>query len=476
MSPAGSLGPPSPARRILVPALIGLTLAACGGSTSSSPATTTPAAAVCGDGHQEAGEECDDANPNNDDGCFSTCLKPLTWVSAEPHVHGHGCGGQKNPRDLVRLLEEQSFDIGSALVWGHAYESDSQYFTGRDDSASEPGHLLHYDLETSAMGPSHAGHLVLLGLSSILFSDSIFYTPKSGVPVVDWARAQGSQVAVGIAHGQFWTEGDDRFPTFPVPNCCLPPDDCCVPWELPVHAARGRLNFLITEGNSQGRGPVDTATWQIWSRLQNAGFRITLAGGSDYPCVDGTYALRTPRTRIFLDGTPTYAAWLEALRLGHAVVTLASGDTLNLRVNGARLGSEVHVSAGEAVTVAVDGRFTSPDQVEILANGRVIASAPVGVGAQAEAIPITLPYSAWLVARSTHDLTNPVYVIVDGRPIRGPAKDSCYWMRYLDHLADLVGSGQLYLGDSRSTALSAYGEARGIFEQRFRESGGGTCP
>ncbi len=315
---------------------------------------------VCGNGIVEGKEECDDGNQDNGDGCLTTCLKPLAWASAEPHVHGHGCSGQRGPSSLVQLLEEQSFDIGSALVWGHGYQTDSAYFTGKDSSDSTPGHILHYDLETSAMGPSKTGHLVLLGLKSLAYSNDIFYTPQSGVPVVDWARSQGDAVAVGMAHGQFWNKNDD-FPSFPVPNCCLPPDDCCVPWELPVHTARGRLNFLITEGNGDSRGPVDTATWRIWRRLLNSGFRLTLAGGADYPCVDGTYARKTPRTRFYLDGDPTYDKWLEALRLGHVVVTLAAGDDLNLRINGARIGSEVQVAGAEAITVAIDGRFAAGD-------------------------------------------------------------------------------------------------------------------
>lgn len=472
MSREGSPSPTScrpPACHIAI--ALSLLLGACGGSTAVPPA---PSAPVCGNGRLEGAEECDDGNSQNDDGCLSTCLKPLTWASAEPHVHGHGCSGQRGPAEVLQLLEDQSFDIGSALIWGHAYEADSLFFSGQDDPVSTPGHIVHYDLETSAMGPSHAGHLVLLGLSALEFSDAVFYTPKSGVPVVDWATAQGPQVAVGIAHGQFWTTGD-AVPDFPVPNCCLPPDDCCVPWELPVHVARGKLHFLITEGNSDSRGPVDAATWGIWSRLLNSGFRLTLAGGSDYPCVAGTYALKTPRTRIFIDGSPSYAKWTEALRTGHAVVTLAAGDQLNLRINGARLGSEVNVANGQAVTVAVEGRFPLPDQVEILANGQVVASVPVGAGPQAASLPITLPTSSWVVARSSHDLTNPVYVLVDAAPIRASAPDACYWMKYLDHLSGLVKSGRLYLGESRDTALSAYAGAKDVFFHRFSEAGGQTC-
>jgi len=434
------------------------------------PPAPSPAP-VCGNGIVEAGEECDAPSGVP---CLSTCLRPLTWLSAEPHVHGHGCGGLRGPAGLVQLLEEQSFDIGSALIWGYDYETDAAHFTGRDDPASVPGHLLHYDLEVSAMGPSHAGHLVLLGISSLAFSNDIFSTPRSGIPVVDWARAQGAQVAVGIAHGQFWNANGD-FPRFPVPNCCAPPDDCCVPWELPVHVARGRLHFLITEGNGDARGPVDAATMLIWSKLQNAGFRLTLAGGSDYPCLNRTYTLKTPRTRIFVDGAATYEKWLEALRLGHAVVTLAGGDELNLRVNGARLGSEIRIAAGEPVTVAIEGRFAVADQVEILANGTFLASIPVGAGSQAAAIPITLPASSWVVARSGRDMTNPVYVVVDGKPIRGPAADACYWARYMDHLSGLVQRKRLNLGNDTNEALSDYSEAKGIFLQRFAEAGGQIC-
>lgn len=437
------------------------------------PPQSQPVDPVCGNSIVEASEECDDGNPSNDDACLSTCLKPLAWASAEPHVHGRGCGGVRGPGSLVRLLDEQSFDIGSALIWGHSYDLDAPLFTGKDDPASNSRHILHYDLETSAMGPSKTGHLILLGLESLAYSNDVIYTPKSGVPVVDWARAQGSQVAVGIAHGQFWNANDD-FPRFPVPNCCLTADDCCVPWELPVHVARERLHFLITEGNGDSRGPVDTATWRIWSKLLNAGFRLTLVGGADYPCVAGTYALKTPRTRFFYEGDLSYDKWLEALRLGRAVVTLAAGDDLNLRINGAHLGSEVAAAAGEAVTVAVEGRFRSSDDVEILANGSRVASIPVGSGPQALSIPLTLPSSSWVIARTSHDLTNPIYVIVDGKPIRASASAACYWARYMDHLGGVMTRRRI-LGESRDEALAAYSEAKRIFIKRFDEAGGGTC-
>src|SRR4051794_1405055 len=49
-------------------ALLGcLSLAGCGGGNN----------AVCGDGHVDPGEECDDGNETNGDGCSSACKTEL---------------------------------------------------------------------------------------------------------------------------------------------------------------------------------------------------------------------------------------------------------------------------------------------------------------------------------------------------------------------------------------------------------------
>ena len=42
---------------------------------------------------------------------------------------------------------------------------DALSFVGKDDLHSKPDELMHYDLEVSGFPSSHAGHLVLLGLT-----------------------------------------------------------------------------------------------------------------------------------------------------------------------------------------------------------------------------------------------------------------------------------------------------------------------
>jgi hypothetical protein len=101
----------------------------------------------------------------------------------------------------------------------------------------------------------------------------------------------------------------------------------------------------------------------------------------------------------------------------------------------------------------------------------------LGPGPQASSLDVSLPSSAWVVARSSYSLTNPVYVIVGGHPIRASPSDACYVVRYIDHLQELVTSNKISMGPGdEAVAFAAYADARAIFMQRFTEAGGQHCP
>ena len=177
-------------------------LAACAGGSGSPAASATPSPA-CGNGVAEGSEECDDGNASNADGCLVTCQRPAAWVTSDVHVHSTGCSQYASPARLAELLKAQQIQVGAALVWGEGYANDAAFFTGRDHALSTPGFILHYDLEVSHFEAARGGHLVLLGLDSIAFSDDVFHVPQSGMPVVEWAHRQ-PRALVGMAHAQFW--------------------------------------------------------------------------------------------------------------------------------------------------------------------------------------------------------------------------------------------------------------------------------
>jgi len=422
-------------------------------------------AEVCGNGVVEGREECDDGNADSSEGCLATCFRPISWIEGDTHVHGHGCQGDLGPDELGAFIQHRHLAFGSALVWGDGYAQDRPHFSGEDSPVSTPQSVLHYDLEVSEFAASHVGHLILLGLRSIDFSPNPFLSPRSGVSIAPWARAQGARVLVGLSHSDHWP-ADGSFPRDVT--------DCCTPFELPVHAARGDLSFIEATVRDP-RGQFPDASLHLWSLLQDSGFRVALLGASDFPCVhDSVDPSRTPRTSAFLDGGTGFEAWLDALRKGRAVAGIGRTERLNLRVNGARLGEEVRVAAGQPLRLSVEASLDEPGDVQVLASGQGVGRVHLGSGVQAAPLEITLGRSAWLVASSARSITNPVYVVVDGRPIRS-ADATCYWMRYLDYVGGLVQRGTLDLGADTDEALSAYRDARTVFEARHAEAGGGEC-
>jgi hypothetical protein len=355
--------------------------------------------------------------------------------------------------------------VGAGLVWGTGYDDDSMLFTGRDHPLSGPDFILHYDLEVSHFAAATTGHLVLLGLDSLRFSEDVFNTPGSGVPVVEWARLQPRAV-VGMAHGQYWPD-DGSFP--------VPPGGCCVPWEIVVHAARGRLDFLSTERGSTGQGPVDAGTFRLWKAIQNSGFRVAIAGGSDWSCLTHVFGDDTPRTDVIVDGALSYDSWLKAIKAGRTAASIGAGKRLNLRVEGHRLGDEVRLPGSQEVTVTLESVESEPAAVDVLVNGEPVTRVPVAAGFQVAQVRVPILKSSWIVARSPHVLTSPVYVLVGGQAIRASADDVCYVLRSIEDLEGLVTSGRLRLTDSRDEALRAYGEAVTELQRRFVESGGQAC-
>jgi cysteine-rich repeat protein len=439
-------------------------LAACSDTGGQRPLAAVPAP-VCGNGVVEPSEECDDGNAQNNDGCLTTCQQPVNWVPSDVHVHSTGCSGFTSPEDLAQRLKAQGLQVGAALVWGEGYDDDALLFTGRDHPASGPGFILHYDMEVSHFAAARTGHLVLLGLDSLRFSDDVINTPSSGVPVIEWARRQPRAV-VGMAHGHYWPD-DGSFP--------VPPGGCCVPWEVVVNAVRGRLDFLSMERVPAGQGPVDAGTFRLWKAVQNAGFRVAIAGGSDWGCLTHVFGDDTPRTDVIVDGPLTYESWLKAIKAGRTAAANGAANRLNLRVEGRRLGDEVPLAASQDVTVTLETAGSSPADIEVLVNGEVAGRVTVAAGSQVAQLRVPIFRSSWITARSPHVLTSPVYVLVAGQPIRASANDVCYLWRSIEDLEGLVTSGRLRLTDSRDEALRAYAEAVTELQRRFTESAGQSC-
>jgi hypothetical protein len=131
------------------------------------------------------------------------------WFSGDHHVHAAGCSHYQDPSegvkpaDMVRLILGEKLNVGAVLTWGPCYYYQKQFFTGKDDPLSKPDELMHYDLEVSGFPSSHAGHLVLLGLTDQDYPHCVRIEqwPTWDLPVLRWAKSQGA--LAGFAHSGF---------------------------------------------------------------------------------------------------------------------------------------------------------------------------------------------------------------------------------------------------------------------------------
>jgi hypothetical protein len=144
-------------------------------------------------------------------------------------------------------------------------------------------------------------------------------------------------------------------------------------------------------------------------------------------------------------------------------------------VDGGRLGDEVQVRAGETLRVTIESRLPEATDVRILANGTTAVVARMPAGHAAGAFKVQADRSMWIQAVAPWVATSPIYVVADGRAIRGALADICYAIRYHDHLIQGVERRRLNLGDETEGALAAYREVRDELTRRFSEAGGTAC-
>jgi hypothetical protein len=233
------------------------------------------------------------------------------------------------------------------------------------------------------------------------------------------------------------------------------------------------------------------------------GFRTRISGETDFPCITDT---RVGQGRVYakVDGTLTYSQWLESLRAGRSYVSDGRSHLMNFAVNGTEVGtadSEVHLDNPSSVQVTLKVAAyldPVPDEkikaspyyeqpywtierarignsrevaVEIVVDGKPVAQKAIVADGQTRDLRLDIPIqsSSWIAARilpSSH--TNPVFVIVGGKPMR-PLHASAEWC--------LAAVNQCWTQKARRIsaqelpeARQAYDHARDVYHKLILES------
>lgn len=414
------------------------------------------------------------------------------WYSGDHHVHAAGCSHYQNPTegvqpdDMIRQIQGEKLNVGAVLTWGPCYYYQKQFFSGKDHPLSKPNGLMHYDLEVSGFPSSHAGHLVLLGLTNQDYPHCtrIEQWPTWDLPILRWAKSQGA--LTGFAHSGFGL----AVKSTELPN-----------YEVPAFDSIGANEYIVDVTHPDAVDFISTMdtpyTWElnIWYHTLNVGFRTRVSGETDFPCITDA---RVGQGRAYakVDGALGYSAWLDSLRAGRSYVSDGRSHLMDFNVNAVEVGtnaSEVRltergtVHARVRVSAYLSPLATSTDSipsgqgpqfsmaalkspavvqernlrpglaegihdrpvdqqpywhierarigstrqvpVELVVNGKAVARQDVVADGSVQNVAFDVPVerSSWLAVRilgSSH--TNPIFVLVDGKPIRA-SRPSARW-------------------------------------------------
>ena len=422
------------------------------------------------------------------------------WYPGDHHIHSAGCSHYENPtegvlpEDIWPQVEGEALSVASVLTWGPSYYFQKKFFTGQDHPLSTPSRLMRYDLEVSGFPSSHAGHVVLLGLKEQDYPGTrrLEDWPTWTLPVLRWAKDQGS--VVGYAHSGWGLEVRST----ELPN-----------YEIPGFDGIGANEYIVTVTEP---GTVDFISagdtpyiWElnIWYHTLNVGFRTTISGETDFPCItDDRVGLARSYAKV--DGALTYRKWIDAIRAGRSYVSDGRSHLMEFSVNGTASGtadSEVRLGAPGRVQVTVQAaarldelpnavirrlRYdekpywdlerarigdTREVPVEIVVNGERAAVQNLVADGTIRTLTFDIPLerSSWIAARilpSAH--TNPVFVLVDGKPIRASRRSAEWCINAVNQC--WIQKSPLIRASELEAARKAYDRARQIYRQRLAET------
>lgn len=441
------------------------------------------------------------------------------YYSGDSHIHAAGCSHYESPSEgvppevMLRQIQGEALDLGAVLTWAPGFLYQSQFFSGHvHQSAAEhmpvpPGQahppstsILRYDLEVSGFPSSHCGHLVLLRLHQQNYPGTTLPDdwPSWNLPILKWAKSQGA--ITGYAHSGWGMVVD----SVELPNYLMPPFNSCGANEYLVDVTHeGLLDFI------SGCDLWPFVELNIWYHVLNCGFHLRFAGETDFPCITDRCA-GGGRSYVKLQSPPFgdagYSDWLTSgFQHGDSYFGDGRSHIFNFSVTGALTQQDGSLHAGTATTLHVTAdicarlepeitaatdkiRRSSPyDQpywhlersrvgntrkvrVELIVNG--LATQRMEIEADGSVYPVAfdlpLSESSWIALRvlpSSH--TNPIAVLIAGKPIR-PSRQSAAWCRKAvdvcwDQKAPRIRAAE------QPAAVAAYDHARSTYDRIISE-------
>jgi hypothetical protein len=282
-----------------------------------------------------------------------------------------------------------------------------------------------------------------------------------------------------------------------LPNLAIPEMNGVGAMEVVVTVPLGVCDFMSA---------MDTpriAEWNMWYHLLNCGFPVKVSGETDFPCMSG---MRVGQGRVYVRlgdvKAVDFDAWCAGLAAGQSYVSDGFAHALEFAVDGRRPGERLTLEKPGTVKVRARVAFAArtpmavahgsirpaggtrllgdtvnlhgprrddevtaagqPRLVELVVNGRAVAGREVPADDRVHDLEFDVPIerSSWVALRHFPQLhTNPVDVIVGGRPVRASCRSALWCQAALE---------QLWKARGKTIAANERDEARRAFDESVR--------
>ena len=362
------------------------------------------------------------------------------WYGASTHIHMNYGGNLHNTLENLMMMstaEDQDLVLEQIANKDNRI-LDHQFFVpgGGAHPLSRPDLVLVVGQEYR---PPFYGHVFLFGMREHLISPyttgyegtAIESLYPSNTDIFRKARQQGAWT--GYVHSFYRDDPLDG--------------DLGGAKGFMVDAALGTTDALEWSTAQNGYPPL----YAVW----NNGIPIALVGGEDsISNLHQTPLVGSVRTYVKPeDGALSMRGWFEGMQAGRAFVT--SGPLVELEVEGHLPGSSIPLDSGEEVTLGWTVTSITPlEKAELVFNGEVVQT--VEFTGDRTSMEFETPFrpgrSGWVHLRvngtpeerfpldipHAFALTNPVWLIVDGVPVRSveAADYSLAWIDKLQTMAE----------------------------------------
>jgi hypothetical protein len=389
------------------------------------------------------------------------------WYGGDLHVHMNYSGDQvAGPDDAARMQAGEGLHLMSLVAanLGQTRVYDREAFeatAGRDLPWTGQERVARFGVEYRN---DLLGHFHALGPSG---RPSRYHSGHEGSDEpVDWPPNAAAcrefrdlGATIGYTHPVFSPLADGS------PAGAFAVSRSVEARELVADAALGLVDSVDLIGPSDVEG-----TAALYHHLLSCGLRLAATVGTDawLSYSRGPLFSNPPGWgRVYADlrgASLSVAAFAEAVRAGRTLAT--NGPFLELLVDGRAPGDPVPATPGRRLPVTVRCQGPGVERLELVGPDGVLAAGAGGGAAPAIDTEVEVDGSLWLcaVARGpghpsvlgpvVFAHTSPVWVEVEGRPVRRPA--SARWLLdWLDRFEALLGEHGRFADDGQRTEVVA---------------------